>query len=641
MKKFYLILSIYVLSCLMACGKPTSNTDEFHSQSSSTESEYNTQQVNIPKSTILDNRIKADEQGILWNIPNAYIEQGLQQTMLAFGENLLVYGNGLDENDRAVLKIAILSMQNGKVLHQVDLSDIEVPIVQVLEDTVVVSDWLGEEVLFFNSELRNIKTYHTNLTNSGKYVNPLGDKVYCVTAKDGIHIMDIKDNKTTFLLENTANLFVSSVRNEFVFISYTDLETQLDMNGVINLVNGTVEMIPFSGAFYDAEFQGDIWKAAIAGERNAYIIGTAEKFSKFIPNEENGIVSMLHNPDRLLVTSYGKDGSFKMSLYEMEGKFLSEVVLPMEGYSPFYEMIWSEEHGGYFFASTDISGKDRLLFWDLSTSISGEPLHMEEQTADTHEKGTVVSEKFYEKAEELSLKYGIEVKIAELTETEFADFTVQQELNETYISSGLDILEKVCASYPKGFMEQLFYGSQKEIEVHLVGMLTKHPIKETNSGFTVFDAFVEEQAGKTVLVADITRTHILEQTLYHEIAHLIDHKLTFDASVREDAIYSEEVWQKLNPNGFVYAESYHNIPMELYDVKYDAYFIDVYSRTFSKEDKARIMEYAMMKLDWAFSDSSKKLAKLEYWSKCIRDAFDTTGWPKQTVWEQMLERCKE
>ena len=30
--------------------------------------------------------------------------------------------------------------------------------------------------------------------------------------------------------------------------------------------------------------------------------------------------------------------------------------------------------------------------------------------------------------------------------------------------------------------------------------------------------------------------------------------------------------------------------------------------------------------------------KLAYYSECIRDCMDTTGWPAVTVWESMLKR---
>ncbi len=54
---------------------------------------------------------------------------------------------------------------------------------------------------------------------------------------------------------------------------------------------------------------------------------------------------------------------------------------------------------------------------------------------------------------------------------------------------------------------------------------------------------------------------------------VVFHKLALDASLREDAIYSEDAWQVLNPDGFIYTDSYHDIPMELYTDGYEAYFL--------------------------------------------------------------------
>lgn len=627
MKKCYPILCIYLLSCFVSCGKPTANTQE-------SALEQNTQviesEIAVQKESILDKRVQSDENGIVWKVPNTYIEQGVQQTLVGFGEHLLVYGTGLDEEDRLVSKLAVLSLETGEVLHEVNVINFEMPNVQVLEDMVVVSDFLDGKVKFFDSKLQEIKTYHTNLENSATYASPSGDKLYSIRQKDGIQVLDIKTNKKRTLLKNTTNLFVSNVSDEMVSVTYTDLNTQLDTYAVLDLAKGTVETVPFSGAVYDVEYQNNIWKVAMMWEED-YIIGTKEKQSKFVPNDEYAIVSML-NDNKLLTSSSGKNGTSYLKLYDVDGTFLSEVVLPSDCMYSFVDPVWSENDGGYFFIANHL-GNDILLFWDLSKQIEGEDLHFEKYPENL-KYGSEISETLYKKAEGISLKYGIELKIAEQTDTKFLDFSVRQELGEDEISLALDILEKVLASYPDNFMEQLLYGSQQEIEVHLVGALTKYSAEETQSGFTSFDAFVEQQGGKTVLVADITRDSVLEQTLYHEIAHLIDGKLAFDASLRENAIYSEEAWQKLNPKGFTYAESYHDIPMELYDDKYDAYFIDVYSKTFAKEDRARIMEYAMMERDNVFSANPKIKEKLEYWSACIRDAFDTTGWPEETKWEE-------
>ena len=70
----------------------------------------------------------------------------------------------------------------------------------------------------------------------------------------------------------------------------------------------------------------------------------------------------------------------------------------------------------------------------------------------------------------------------------------------------------------------------------------------------------------------------------------MDGKLTFDAGIRPDAMYSEEKWMRLNPEGFKYAGSTFELPEELLSREYDEWFVDLYSKTFPREDRARIME---------------------------------------------------
>ena len=49
----------------------------------------------------------------------------------------------------------------------------------------------------------------------------------------------------------------------------------------------------------------------------------------------------------------------------------------------------------------------------------------------------------------------------------------------------------------------------------------------------------------------------------------------------------------------------------------------------------------MIGASWSFSQRPNLIPKLEYYGKCIRDTFDTTGWPAQTLWEQTLEQAKQ
>jgi hypothetical protein len=123
-------------------------------------------------------------------------------------------------------------------------------------------------------------------------------------------------------------------------------------------------------------------------------------------------------------------------------------------------------------------------------------------------------------------------------------------------------------------------------------------------------------------------------TYYHEFSHIIDSFLEWDAMQRTDAIFSEDVWCDLNPSwfpGYSYSYAY-----EQYVQDYTC-FIDSYSTIYPTEDRARVLEYAMVEYDYDYFEEGTVLAqKLAYYCQCIRDAFDTTGWPDTVLWEQYL-----
>ena len=123
-------------------------------------------------------------------------------------------------------------------------------------------------------------------------------------------------------------------------------------------------------------------------------------------------------------------------------------------------------------------------------------------------------------------------------------------------------------------------------------------------------------------------------TYYHEFSHIIDAYLAWDASKREDALFSEETWNSLNPDWFAgYSLDYSN-QQTLQD---HTSFIDSYSTINPTEDRARVLEYSMEEYcDGFYEDGTVLQAKLSYYCRCIRDAFDTTGWPDTVIWEQYL-----
>ena len=92
----------------------------------------------------------------------------------------------------------------------------------------------------------------------------------------------------------------------------------------------------------------------------------------------------------------------------------------------------------------------------------------------------------------------------------------------------------------------------------------------------------------------------------------------------------------LQPEGFSYAAVYKDVPEEYQQYIDAGYFINEYSMTFSSEDRSEVMSEAMCLEHWRFEHGTGLRLKLQFYADCIRDCFDTTGWPEVTRWERVL-----
>ena len=104
---------------------------------------------------------------------------------------------------------------------------------------------------------------------------------------------------------------------------------------------------------------------------------------------------------------------------------------------------------------------------------------------------------------------------------------------------------------------------------------------------------------------------------------------------RDDALFSEERWLALNPEDFSYSEDYGSLRGDIQPEWY-SYFVDDYAMINATEDRARIFENAVENSGMLFRDAPGRIAKLQYYSDCILDCFDTTGWPETVAWEAPL-----
>ena len=169
----------------------------------------------------------------------------------------------------------------------------------------------------------------------------------------------------------------------------------------------------------------------------------------------------------------------------------------------------------------------------------------------------------------------------------------------------------------------------KGIRIQLIRDLQAEGGGRTGGGY---NAFTQPQFDYYLMVMDVEDCYV--ETYHHEMSHIIDTYLEWDAGMREDALYSETAWADLNPSWFTGYSYDYSVQHDLID--YTA-FIDGYATISPTEDRARVLEYAMYEYGaWAFENAPVLQKKLDYYCRCIRDAFDTTNWPDTVLWEQYL-----
>lgn len=124
-----------------------------------------------------------------------------------------------------------------------------------------------------------------------------------------------------------------------------------------------------------------------------------------------------------------------------------------------------------------------------------------------------------------------------------------------------------------------------------------------------------------------------ERALYHELYHVMETRLLTDSAAFDR-------WDNLNPAGFSYDLDYATNAQRNageYLQEGTRSFIDTYSMSFPKEDRARIMECAMQSGNKALFQSPVMQAKLACLCRAIREAYGLKKSPDTFRWEQYLE----
>ncbi len=576
-------------------------------------------QIYLP---LLEQGIPLEESSNLLYIPNAAVESMTAPEMRLFGNGLL-----LSECIENTLVLNHISLENGTLVKSASVSAAPGTKLYIGSGEIGICDRELGQISILDEKFRPLRAYDVPGEGDDWYLNSELDTLYIFFSNRGLLARNLVTGEDIWLVDNGFRVTPMGSANGYVIFEYTDRSDQKTYTRCLNLSMATLETLPIDGSVAEAARQGETWLIqSLGGDGHHALIKNDASYFFFW---SDSAVRLLSNKQHLLVTD---PSGRNLKLFESNGSFLSQCILPVSSHAVVgTDFVWSGYWEGYFFTDF-IDSSCRLMFWDVNADCEGENLQML-PLEETQQPQPVVEASLYERAAQLSQRFGVDIRIAEQCSLDYSHYDSYALTDPTFIRSALDILEESLSKYPEGFFLQLPYGSIQSIRIELVGglMLKSDATTHTDDA----GAFAQDRGSYYGIV--LNGFLMSEKTVYHEFSHIIDSRLEWDALIRTDALYSEEAWLALQPEGFSYAMSYIHIPEELQSFVDSGYFVCDYALTYPTEDRATLLASAMGNFTWDFEPGSGTRAKLQYYADCIRDCFDTEDWPETTSWEQVLQ----
>ena len=606
----------------------------------------------VAADTILRNKEAWKDNDNLFVIENSEVAETSGASLYRFQDDLLmVYAKYSVDEQQSYQCIKRLSLKTGEVVASAELPVMNLQI-QVLSKNVLVHDFVQSKTVLLDEMLQIQGEYDFEAT--AVYLEPSCEAAYLLNDNVGITkvCLDTLEEEEVFL--SARGFFVGDYGEGCVAFTYIDKDTLLKEAGVLDTRDGSVKRWEIDSSCLVVGHKEGTWCGRLQTEAAPWVTGDEELYALQVDDgfpvfwDETGQIVISQNEDSMYPV---------VNIYSINGEFISSCVLQdiiWMGWNG--EGAWFEEFDGYFFIMSDREGKERLFFWEMSTEdVIGSDLEKElyYEAEELIAAGSDLSQELYDRAAALSETYGISILIGEQCDEKVGGFIIDDSgliLTDSMVQQALTTLEKALQAYPEGFFEQLLHNHYRKIEIQLLLGHIYNDVMSSASGFVY-----HETPGKLIMGLQIDGVEVssiqLEQTVYHEFSHIIDRYLEFEAQHREGALYSTEQWLSLNPDDFVYTGDGDAVYGAING--YQDYFVDDYACTDEEEDRARTMEYAMMGAVYPelstnyywndtygqfFQSRGGLLEKILYYSNCIRDSFNDTGWDEVLPWEVVTLR---
>lgn len=350
--------------------------------------------------------------------------------------------------------------------------------------------------------------------------------------------------------------------------------------------------------------------------------GTEETGEVLWPLEDGVLLPMLQ--DNALIVKTVNDNALNLTYYRLDNGSRAAAVT-LEGITEISNH-YSDGKGGLWFLAHDKDNDVKLCHWDIAKSPTDDETDYSTPYFTAQEPDLEGLTQFENALESLEKRFSVDfllwtdaVQMAPENQTFVGEHMVQ--VYERFLAQ----LEQTLAIFPDDFYKMAT--GEQQLQIALVRSISGDPEKgslpnSTNLMFWKGD----------VPVIVLALGDDMERAFYHAAAHLIDTQVLSKST----AFYE---WNTLNPDGFAYDNDYI-INLDKTDTTYaegdNRYFIDVYSMSYAREDRATIFEYGCIEGNEAYFRSTVIQEKLRRICKGIREAFDLEEIAEAFAWEQYL-----
>ena len=350
----------------------------------------------------------------------------------------------------------------------------------------------------------------------------------------------------------------------------------------------------------------------VAGETGA-ALHPADPFAQpWILENIGSVLTVSQGSEKSVLELYALDSGLRVAALEMTANF-----------RPIAVEAGEEEI--YLLVSGETSGEKLVWRWDWRRSPT------RDETVYTGTRYTAANPDLdglaacAARAQEIGDAYGLKILVGpEAAENQPWDYTFSYEHQVHLLNRELSELEELLSKFPQDFFRNLYGQSTVCIVRSITGSAVSGSVEQAK-GVQFWDgeqAYVVLAAGES-----------LQQSFCHEIFHIIDSKV-----LSTTRVYYH--WENLNPEGCRYFEdltSYLTADVAEYLEGENRAFIDAYSMSYPREDRARIMEYACMAGNEDYFQSQIMQNKLKTLCKGIREAFGLKNAAESFLWEQYLK----